>query len=902
MTVDFFKDGFKALTNYDHMPWQRKLFDCFVADRFLPSIPIPTGLGKTCILAIWLLALARRALDGKVEGFPRRLAYVVNRRTVVDQATVEAKKLRASLEKPELAEIAEALRRLAADSYVDSVLAISTLRGEFSDNGEWRTDPARPAIIVGTVDMIGSRLLFSGYGRCGFKSKPLHAGLLGQDTLLVHDEAHLEPAFQQLLETLAAEQRRGKASQDARPLRIMALSATVRGGETNEQEFGRIEPIFGKDDEDNETAGKRLRALKWLDFHPVGSEKELATNVANKALELQESGQAILVFLRRVEDVLIVAKRLNDEEQQFATLTGTQRGRERDQLAEENGVFMRFLPPKDRRMAEARIPAGTVYLVCTSAGEVGVNLSADRLVCDLTPLDSMAQRFGRVNRFGEGEARIEVVVVQGATAPDASVTGKQETKPYDHLACQQTLAFLQSLPEGADATGRAGRSTSPAEIGRKLTALSPEQRKAAFTPEPVILPATDILFDAWALTTVRGKLPGRPPVADWLHGLPGWEPPETHVAWREEVAEITGDLLKLHPPEELLEDYPLKPHEWLRDRSKRVFDELAKIAERGSDLPVWVLDQDDNLRIATLSELVSGDSKVVEHCTVILPPRAGGLSNNGLLDGGQAWSEADDSVLLDVADEWRDDKEQPRRCRVWGESYRPPGMRLVRRIELPVEARAEDEDEPEIRTWNWYVRPRDADDDGSRVARMAQGLADHLKCTESYAKKLVKALILPDTLARAVVLAARWHDLGKNRRVWQRSIGNPDVNTILAKSGPGMRPAENLTRYRHEFGSLLDVTAEAEFNALDSEHQELVMHLIAAHHGRARPHFPAMEAFDPERPRDKTETVVTAVSQRFARSQQRYGRWGLAWLESLVRAADAMASNAILEAGQGSEK
>jgi CRISPR-associated endonuclease/helicase Cas3 len=135
------------------MRWQRKLFDCFVADKFPRRISIPTGLGKTSVLAIWLLALARRALDGKADGFPRRLAYVVNRRTVVDQATAEAERLRAALEKTELAQIAEALRRLAADSHADSVLAISTLRGEFADNGEWRTDPARPAIVVGTVDM-----------------------------------------------------------------------------------------------------------------------------------------------------------------------------------------------------------------------------------------------------------------------------------------------------------------------------------------------------------------------------------------------------------------------------------------------------------------------------------------------------------------------------------------------------------------------------------------------------------------------------------------------------------------------------------------------------------------------------------------------------------------------------
>src|SRR5262249_21972179 len=51
-----------------------------------------------------------------------------------------------------------------------AVAAVGTLRGQFADNREWSADPARPAVNVGTVDMIGSRLLFSGYG-IGFKSK-----------------------------------------------------------------------------------------------------------------------------------------------------------------------------------------------------------------------------------------------------------------------------------------------------------------------------------------------------------------------------------------------------------------------------------------------------------------------------------------------------------------------------------------------------------------------------------------------------------------------------------------------------------------------------------------------------------------------------------------------------------
>ncbi len=189
---EHFAKHFALLTGHNPFPWQQKLFSEILNGQFRKSCPVPTGLGKTSIIAIWLLSVAYRALSKAMRSFPRRLVYVVNRRTVVDQATREAEAMRAALRDTlELHEISQALQLLQTRD-VDVPLAISALRGQFADNAEWRDDPARPAVIVGTVDMIGSRLLFSGYG-CGFKSRPLHAGFLGQGTLLVHDEAHLEP-------------------------------------------------------------------------------------------------------------------------------------------------------------------------------------------------------------------------------------------------------------------------------------------------------------------------------------------------------------------------------------------------------------------------------------------------------------------------------------------------------------------------------------------------------------------------------------------------------------------------------------------------------------------------------------------------------------------------------------
>jgi CRISPR-associated endonuclease/helicase Cas3 len=377
-----FSAAFEILTGNAPFPWQTALYERFASNAVPDCAAIPTGLGKTSVVAIWLIALASNP-----EKVPRRLVYVVNRRTVVDQTTTEAQKLIAALGgEPELADLKRRLFNLCALP-CDTPLAIGTLRGQFADNGEWRRDPARPAVIIGTVDMIGSGLLFSRY-TAGFKTRPLHAGFLGQDTLLVHDEAHLEPAFQTLIEEIHAEQNglddQASSSRDLKPIRIMALTATARS---------TSEPFsMSDDDRANQTVRKRVDAVKRLSLVAVGMGEEIKDLIPEKARMLNG---AVLVFVRSVENALKIAAALDkgNHKGRVIALTGTMRGKERDDLVNDLR-FRRFLD------SDASWGDAPVFLVCTSAGEVGVNLSADHCVCDLSTYDSMAQRFGRVNRFG----------------------------------------------------------------------------------------------------------------------------------------------------------------------------------------------------------------------------------------------------------------------------------------------------------------------------------------------------------------------------------------------------------------------------------------------------------------------------------------------------------------------
>lgn len=99
--------------------------------------------------------------------------------------------------------------------------------------------------------------------------------------------------------------------------------------------------------------------------------------------------------------------------------------------------------------------------------------------------------------------------------------------------------------------------------------------------------------------------------------------------------------------------------------------------------------------------------------------------------------------------------------------------------------------------------------------------------------------------------------------------------------------------YRHEFGSLLEAVADVQ--VYSHPEADLILHLIAAHHGRTRPHFEP-DAWDTERHTTaQNEQAAQEVMRRFSRLQQRFGRWGLAWLESLLRCADALASRQAVE-------
>jgi CRISPR-associated endonuclease/helicase Cas3 len=885
MNQNDFCARFAELTGHQPLSWQRRLYEEWATTSHIGEvIDLPTGLGKTMVMAIWLIARENRP-----DKIPTRLIYVVDRRTVVDQATDLAHKLRCNFGKDKV--------------------AISTLRGQLADNRKWSADPSRPAIIIGTVDLIGSALLFSGY-RSSYKRRPLEAGLLGQDSLLVLDEAHLSKPFEKLITSISALQK-----SNHKPMRVIRMSATS-GASSGNAPF-RLEDSDLKDETVSErfSAKKRLKLVEPVDTKDVKS--ALAKEAVALAGDTERRGKRIVVFVRRPDDARWIADEIRRHGARGSSLgpyanavevlTGTIRGLERDELVEKPVFKERWL----NGGLEPDDPANQkpVFLISTSAGEVGFDLNADHLIGDAAPLDSWIQRLGRVNRRGNGDATV-ILVKEEAPA---------DKTDFDK-AC---IATSNLLADGMD--------VSPKALAAFNHGLTPEQIDQASRPKPTTVDLTDILLDAWSMTSIIEPMPGRPEVGPWLRGIDK-EQAQTTVAWRAEVELFRDDSTPEKALQAVFIKHAIRPHESLTVNTKYLLEfvkRIPKLKDRPPDLMstrVAVRFPRGQVVCPTLEELNDDPSILFADTTLILPAQFGGLDDSGMLDADfiPKMRKEDDPEprSYDVADHSGYEHADQARARLriligrtddgsW--SPKPLAGRTI-----PEDVTLEPSYDKSTALFNdlknagfrvRLVRPIELDDEGDAVQSLVvlapaprkkgkedELLTDHVGAVDSEARRIAGALHLSedDPIRKALFFAAKWHDEGKKARVWQTFANNPHPDAQPLGKMAESRDPKSLRGYRHEFGSLLRIQHPERCGttgcdlSLDFDARELALHLIATHHGAGRPHF-AQAIYDPFTDAERDAIHVESI-RRFARLHREYDWWYLAWLENLLRCADQLAS------------
>ena len=871
-----FLEGFRCLNASDDIvpfPWQERLYYEFCKGQIPRIVDIPTGLGKTKVMHIWLLALAAK------NHVPRRLVYVVNRRVVVDQASSEAGRIEEQIiDKQAFSE----------NSLFSEGIAVSKLRGQHRDPGSWRVNPARPGIIIGTVDMIGSRLLFEGYG-VSRRMRPLHAGILGVDTLIVLDEAHLVPAFKSLMDSLVDNpDLKGTESLPRPSLQLLALSATHTTS-TNGKKFS-----LSQEDRKNPEIARRMDATKSLTIHLV-EEKKLVDKMVSEASKIMDGNpQKCVIYCDRRKIAEKVKSKLEKHEKsekrdtKVILFTGARRAHER-KIADDELRCHGFLA--------GGTPKDNVFLVATSAGEVGVDLDANHAVMDMVAWERMVQRLGRVNRCGDGSAKIVVCDANEKSTPSG-------------VRLKSVRELLEKLPCVEDGVFQAG----PDALSQVSNAQPKLIRDATTTP-PLHPELTWPLIEAWAMTELQEHT-GRPEVHHWLYGWSESEKPQTRIIWRSYLPRRRNGKVESDEVEtffrhgrphirEILETEASHAHEWLCKRAKALSKGENFPEEKKREVVAYVLTTRNELKKQlTLGELASSMTKKEKEdfkdsfkgAVLVVHSDLGGLSPEGLLS-----SDADGSVptadRLGTGEHWPEIDFEIRRTRCAGTNF-SAADEIWEDIDFEIQARDkkveayrffEDFTEGEPSSWLSIILKdsQEGEDETPSLSSKLISLANHAADVEQEAWKIAKMLGLPKKYIDLLALAGQLHDEGKKARCWQEAMAAPLEGRPYAKTLRGNPRA--LAGYRHEFGSFLFAKNCPEVQAISNEEdRDLLLHLITAHHGNARPGI-SIRGCD-EMPPSSLEDEGLEVALRYVRLQNRWGPWGLAWWEALLRSADQIAS------------
>lgn len=926
---------YRALTGHDGAcRWQHRLFTDLEAGRFPTDIELATGLGKTSIIALWVLALGC-ALARKSTTVPRRLAYVVDRRVVVDQASEFAEKVRERLEQAgkderhPLHEIATTLKNAGCTS---SVVEVSTLRGQRALDTRWRDDPTRPAIIVGTVDMIGSRLLFSAYGRVGPWGRALEAGLVGQDCLLVLDEAHLCSPF---ATTLTAIERRVGTLTPFAVVRMGATMVPVRDllrrtpGLPEEPTTRRVFQLLDVDtvidghtwpkETDDQKVSDRVNATKKIEVEALVADNGVGAQLAGWAIEKSkaDTGAVIGIVLNTVAEVRKCAAALRDggvPDEQVLTLTGSMRGWDRDTVVESDR-YARFKSQRDRTV----VFDAPIFLVATSCIEVGADIDCDHLGVEACAADSLIQRLGRVNRLGASTRDVTVKLVGDKDATDPA--GQVFRRVLALVASGQELhgspatfpASLGGEAERAAASSKAAeaqddKQREDAEETLNTLDAAARSRFDVRVPPPAL---TSAVLDDFAMTSKHPKAGARPDVGRWLHGSVEDSSLYVDLAWRAELDRVTEP----DDAERLVAAFPIGARETARCPLYEAVELLKAVRGRAVEddalgarvLLVTRYGETKTFRLRDLHPDDAGELRAaVRDATLVLPTSAGGYD-------GQFVNPASKRPVTDIAEQAQPTSRAQRR-RLWIDVGRvtttPANGSEPQHIESDIDAEdllsAVEDVAQDLLGAGWrLVEPagtgmhgvvvaredrralEDAEDDDASLGFQNDVLlTQHLGDARSKAVELCQRLSLPTPLRDTVIEAAGQHDLGKDRPWWQRAVGRIEKPPV-AKSDHSQFDHKINRGYRHELGSVADLV-DGNVNLPDGVDRELCLHLVAAHHGHARPGF-RIEAAGPV-VTNGAKRVLAETPTRFSKLQTQYGWWALAWLESLVKSADILAS------------
>lgn len=922
-----FESFFAALHGYKPFPWQKRLAKRVCIEGCWPKVvDLPTASGKTACIDIALFSLAVRGKDA-----PRRIFFIVDRRVIVSEAYNRAERIKDGLKNARggiLRAVADRLRNLAGG---DEALETYQLRGGAFRDETWVRTPLQPAVVTSTVDQIGSRLLFRGYGVSEL-TWPIHAGLIGNDSILFLDEAHCSKAFAQTLDGIEKYRGRTWAPESVeRPFHFVEMTATP-GRATSEDERAGID----QDDRSDNVFRDRLFATKMVRLpDPVKCKKDetgkFVEALVKQALSLAEETDAkrVAILVNRIATAKAVHAELRKLEKQAMLVIGRMRPLDRELQAED-------LEPL--KAGRERLPDDSLqFVVSTQCLEVGADFDFDVLVSECASIDALQQRFGRLDRLGKFKK------AQGAIVSATWQLGTKEGDPIYGAALKNTWEFLRKIgPSGVVNMGIESEPTGHKTVAEFLRDVPEERHSLTLKtePGPMLLPAH---LDALVQTSPRPEQ--EPDVELFLHG-PQRGNPDVYVVWRCDLNDLQRrswhDVVSLCPPTSA-EAMPVPLwtfKKWFKGEPKReaLSDEAdIEIAahvdenedengeETSPEALIWRGKDELTKQRPTAEDFHPGD-------TVVLPESTQSWNLLGYVPPGYRIDLGDMARLQlrrgltvrlhpKVMEEWWDAESRAALDELLrGEEIDESAFReTLRSLQCPLELRSSNGKS----WWNNFVTYSTLSPYPTGSGWVLEGyfgrekkrkdaplLGDHLEEVASAVDGIVGDL-LPADMKAALKVAAQYHDYGKVDVRYQTWLRNGDRMAAamapkqLAKSGMNVLKKQKdcglPEGFRHEILSL-----QFAEKSPDVQHKlrDLILHIIASHHGCCRPLAPVaidekppcvafhgLEVCEQERVDNPPHRIGSGVSDRFWTLTREYGWWGLAYLEAMLRLADWLASD-----------
>jgi CRISPR-associated endonuclease/helicase Cas3 len=608
------------------------------------------------------------------------------------------------------------------------------------DAGEWDIYPEENAILIGTQDMLLSRALNRGYGMSRYRW-PMHFGLLNNDCLWVMDETQLMGVGVETSAQLDGFRHNGKMPTfGACP--TWWMSATLDDARLATVDHPK--PVVGcwpeeKLSEAEQTSGRPhelITAAKRLSRTALETSSiPLTLSPTTKDGYAKQFADIIKKHHQHGTLTLVVVNRVSRAREIYEALTIAEK-KSKPPLYDSAKVALihsRFRPIDRERHTKLLFGTGDRIVIATQAVEAGVDVSARLLITELAPWSSLVQRMGRCNRRAE--------------IPDAEVL------------------WVDIEP---DAKGELLLPYSPDELGQART----------------------------------------------------------------ELFKLTGDNNDVSPF--ALSKIKVEPKPFVRPVIRRrdildLFDTTPDICGQDLDVSRYIRDGDDNDVQFFWRIIEDGAAPTAKEP----PPHRDELCRVSIGDAAKFFGKKPRAWKWNpLAEEWQETK-----------TARPGAVYLVAVDSGGYSEATGWTGDPKDKDITPYPPPDGINESyaGNRLSftRDWQTLAAHTAQVVAEMKAIASTLMLADADVATLYTAAQWHDVGKAHGEFQKALRDGPYQpaaseSLYAKSKNPPKPRTARTSYRSIRHELASALAWLLAGPHDAPERDLTAYLIAAHHGKVR--------------------------------------------------------------------